>query len=173
MQQAAQQTTQVSSNLYQDFNVLQLRLDTQKLHRDILNFLEGKSVIVVFDEQKETFKEIEQARGTALANDEGIQNLLNFVVSTINSHTVQGNTDKNELYEILYSTYLHLAKMLMLNSGKWGIDNKNREHILETLMLMIRLFLSRTIGNEERKSYQPLIQKDTTQVIEKEKRKLI
>jgi len=170
---SATQESKVSSNVYQDFNVLQLRLDTQKLHRDIHNFLKGKTTVVVFDETAQSYREAEQTQGKALANDEGIQNLLNFIVSTVNSHTVQGNTDKNELYEILYSTYLHLAKQLMLNSSKWGIDNKNREMILEQFILMMRLFFSRTIGNLERKSYQPLIQKDTTQIIEKEKRKFL
>jgi len=169
----AQQETKVSSNVYQDFNVLQLRLDTQKLHRDIHNFLKGKTVIVVYDEKTQTYTEQEVEQGTALANEEGIQNLLNFVVSTVNSHTVQGNTDKDELYNIMYSINLHLAKQLMLNGSKWGIDNKHREMILEQFVTMMRLFLSRTIDNLERKSYQPVIQKESTVVTEKEKRKFL
>jgi hypothetical protein len=82
-------------------------------------------------------------------------------VSVCNSHTVQGNTDKNELYTILYTINIQLAQQLTMNAGKWGIDKKSRRHIINSIIHLLHLFLSRTVDNEERKSYVSLVKQDT------------
>ena len=156
------ETNNITSNVgYQDFSALQLRLDTQKLHKDIWNFLKGSIIIQTYNPNTQESNEVELQSGHALANEEGIQNILSFIVGTCNSHTVQGNTDKAELYEILYTMNIQLAQMLTMNSTKWGIDKKNRRHIINTLIHMLHLFLSRTINNEERKSYVSLVKQES------------
>lgn len=168
------QNSNTSTNLmYQDFNALQLRLDTQKLHRDIYNFLKGTTTVVQFDKATGQYAETELIQGQPLANDKGIQNILNLIVSVFNSHTVQGNTKNDDFREILYFMEIHLAQQLTYNALIWGIDKKNRRHIKNTIMLMAQLFLSRTIDNLEREGLKPLVQKDTTVVRETEKKGLI
>lgn len=162
--------SQISTNIgYQDYNALQLRLDTQKLHKDIYNFLRGKTQITVYNQETNQYYEEDINEGDALANTRGIQNILNFVVSTVNSHTVQGNTKRDYLDNILYAMNIHLAQQLTLNSDNWGIDKNNRRHILNTIMFMVELFLSRTVDNLERKGYQPIVTKET--VISEEKKR--
>ena len=153
--------TATSNVGYQDFTALQLRLDTQKLHKDIWNFLKGTIVIQHYNARTEEVREEVLQTGQALANEEGIQNILSFVVSVCNSHTVQGNTEKNELYTLLYTVNIQLAQQLTMNANKWGIDKKNRRHIINSIVHLLHLFLSRTIDNKERESYVSLVKQDT------------
>ncbi len=153
----------ISTNLaYQDYNILQLRLDTQKLHKDILNFLSGKTQILVYNNELNQYVETDLTTGEPLANKKGIQNILSFVVSVANSHTVQGNIDKDEYYKTLYFINLHLGQQLTINCENWGIDKKNRRHILNTIMVMLQMFFSRTIDNLERQALTPMVQKERT-----------
>lgn len=134
-----------------DPNYLKLRLDTQKLHQDILNFLQGTRTVIEFDEKTGTYFEKVEDIGTPLANKEGIQALLSMIVAIVNSHTIQGNTRREELNKVLYYLELGLAERLTLNYARWGIDADIRDQIMDTVMPMVQLILTRTIDNEERK----------------------
>lgn len=146
-----QHSVQKSNLAAIDPNYLKLRLDTQKLHQDILNFLSGTRTVVEYDKNSGTYYEETEKIGRPLANDEGIQAILSLVISLINPHTIQGNTDRKELQKILYHLEIGLAERLTLNYDKWGIDPEYRDHMIDTIMPMVHLILTRTIDNEERK----------------------
>lgn len=133
-----------------DPNYLKLRLDTQKLHQDILNFLQGTRTVIEFDKKSETYYEDTEEIGDPLANKEGIQAILSFVIGIVNPHTIQGNTERKELYKILYNLDVGLSERLTVNHEKWGIDPDYMDHIIDTIMPMIHLILTRTIDNKER-----------------------
>ena len=157
------ETNNITSNVgYQDFSALQLRLDTQKLHKDIWNFLKGTIVISNTNYNTGEVQEVILQHGQPLANDIGIQNICSFIISTCNSHTVQGNTDKELLNQILYEIKMDLiARQFMINAREWGINKKNRTYMAETIIKMVELFLTRTINNEERKSYVSLVKQES------------
>lgn len=142
-----------------DMDYIKLRLDTQKLHQDILNFLQGTTSIVKFDDATKTYYEAVQETGEPQANRVGIQGILSFVVAVLNPHTIQGNMKREDLDNLLYNIELGLAESFTLNYKMWGIDEDSRDHILNTLMAMIQLILSRTVDNLERPSYTPTIDK--------------
>lgn len=148
--QMQQHSLQKSNLAAIDPNYLKLRLDTQKLHQDILNFLQGTRTVVEYDEKTGTYYEDTEDIGNPLAGKEGIQALLSFVIALVNPHTIQGNTDRKELYKMLYHLEIGLAERLTLNYEKWEIDPENRDHIIDTIMPMVHLVLTRTIDNKER-----------------------
>lgn len=152
-----------------DKDYIKLRLDTQKLHQDFLNFLQGTRTIIEYDEETQTYTETTQAIGEPLANEEGVQALLSFVISIVNPHTIQGNTDKPDYHKILHGMELGLAARLTLNYEAWGIETANRDQIIDTIMYMIQLILSRTIGNLERESYSVGIEKTSRYTSPKQK----
>lgn len=152
---------------YQDFNIIQLRLDTQALHESVKNFLTGKRVMYIKKRnpdgtESEEFTEVSQQIGKPIVNDTGFQNIFSFVVATINPHTVQGNLDEKAYYELLYFLNENLNEMFTVNNTAWGIDVNSASNTIAVLMSMFQLFLSRTIGDKERLSLTPLIKTDTT-----------
>lgn len=168
----AVEVTQQSMPVQQDPDYIRLRLDMQKLHTDIQNFLQGTTVVMFFDEQTKTYYERVQQTGSPLANKIGIQALLSLVVAVVNTHTVQGNTDKDELFNILTNMERAFAQRLTLNYTHWGIDKRNRDHIIDTIMLMVHLVLTRTIDNKERDSYKQDMTKVST-LLQDNKRKVL
>lgn len=149
-EQMQQHSLQKSNLAAIDPNYLKLRLDTQKLHQDILNFLNGTRTVVEYDEKTGTYYEDTEKIGDPLAGKEGIQALLSFVIALVNPHTIQGNTDRKELNKMLFHLEIGLAERLTLNYERWGIDPENRDHIIDTIMPMVHLVLTRTIDNKER-----------------------
>lgn len=145
-----QHTIQKTNLAAVDANYLRLRLDTQTLHKDVLNFLTGYRSVYEYDDATGNTYERPEKIGEALANKEGVQALFSFIVTVVNSHTIQGNFDKNELDHILFYIEMGLTDRLILNWAKWGIDPDLLNHIIDTLMPMIQIILSRTKDNKER-----------------------
>jgi hypothetical protein len=158
MQETEQHVTRSNMGVY-DQSYLQLKLDMQKLHSDVLHFLEGSMTFYEYDEGRGRTVEVVKSIGTALANRKGVQNLLNFVVSVVNQHTVQGNTKRDQLNDILLFMHKHLAEQLMANCEDWGIDRKNRRHIIRTIMILCNFALSRTVDDKERQYHTPGIER--------------
>lgn len=156
-----------------DPNYLKLRLDTQKLHQDILNFLNGTRSIVEYDDKTGTYYEETENIGKPLAGKEGIQAILSFVIALVNPHTIQGNTERKELYKMLYHLEIGLAERLCLNYERWGIDAQNRDHIIDTIMPMVHLVLTRTIDNKEREGLTVGIEKISSYVTNDKGKKVI
>lgn len=169
----AVEVTKQTQPVQHDADYIKLRLDTQKLHQDILNFLQGTTTTLNFDEKTQTYYEEQKQTGVPLANPKGIQALLSFVVAIINPHTIQGNTERDELYNILKNMERGLSQRLTLNYEDWGIDPNNRDHMIDTIMFMIQMILSRTVDNKERQSYSPSIEKTSNLYTGKKATKVI
>ncbi len=156
-----------------DLDALKLRLDMQKLHQDIENFLAGTRTTLIYNSERGEYTEQTQRTGENLANNKGIQILLSFVVTTVNSHTVQGNTTEQGLNKILEYMHDEIAADLTKNWRDYGINPNSRAYILNTIMQMVQLVLSRTVNNEERISYSGTKIKSTTLKEEEKRRGLI
>lgn len=159
-----EQTQQITqSNIgYQDFNIIQLRLDTQFLHESVKNFLRGKRTVYIKarnpdGSESEKYETQDEIIGAPVVNELGFQNVFSFVVAVSNSHTVQGNLSEAAYYELLYFINENLNEMFTNNCGAWGLDVNSAGNVIAVLMSMFQLFLSRTIGDKERTSLTPLI----------------
>lgn len=141
---------------------IQMRLDLQRIHEKVLNYLEGTIKIDAVDPTTGMITQKITKKGKPLANELGVQNILSFVTQVVNEHTVQGNTEKEELNHFLMSMHKHLAQMMLFNSYDWGIEKKHRAHIVREVMYLCKFVLSRTIENKERESYAPTIERTST-----------
>jgi len=141
---------------------ISIRLDTKPLLTDIETFLSAKKSIVVQKEDGSVYEKYELT-GTPLANPEGITALLNIIrLSMMNEHIVQGNLMRDEYMMLLVNARKELTDHIITNCYEWGIDDSKLNMIIDTIMRFFKLFISRVINNEERKSYmQQFVSRET------------
>lgn len=175
MEHKGQEITRQSQSLaIHDTSYMKLRLDTQALHKKILNFLEGKRSIVSYNNNTGEWVEGEEKNGEPLANERGVQSILSLVIMLVNEHTIQGNTkDKQDLNTHLYYIEDTLNDSIARNWKYWGIDKRMRDYLIDCIMHFVSLVLSRTIGNKERESYSGSIEKTTNYYAPKGKDKVL
>ena len=153
-----------------EFNILKMRLDTQPLLDQIEYFMRGaRWTIEQSQDGKIQTKKI--TMGVPKANDLGIQSILNWLTSTINPQTVQGNfpVDKHgysQMYEYyIFEFQVNLGKYLVLHCYDWNIDDDELEGIIDFIMNLVKPFMSRLIGNQERKSYAKTMESKETHML--------
>jgi hypothetical protein len=134
-------------------NVLQLRLDTTSLITEIRAFLMGGRI--TYGQDVETGQPVANfvTEGQPLANNFGVQSLTSFANMIINPSTVQGNIDREQYRDFMYRCRVKLAKNLLINAPRYGINPNDRASIIENIISMIELFVSRPIENGERDSF--------------------
>lgn len=133
-------------------NVLNLRLETGELIEKLQTFLSGKKTVYV--QQAGQLLSHDVNFGGAIANEEGTHALTNWTGLQINPSVVQGYMKEDgQYFYYLERSRKNLAKMLLVNSPRWGIRRENRPLITNSIMNMIELFVSRTLDNTERASY--------------------
>lgn len=154
------QNTQVLASLNKainDFNSLKIRLDTEPLLDKFEAYLRGNRTSVIIDNGEPV--QVTEKIGEALCNTEGCQNIMRWVANVINNQAVQGNfpVDKHG-YSFTYEEEVRefreeFGQDLVLNIYDWGIEDEKAEGIIDMACQIVRIYLSRLIGNEERKSY--------------------
>lgn len=169
-EQSQEHAVQKNSLATMDSDYLKLKLDTQLLHRDFLCFLKGTQIHLQ-EMENGNYGEVEVEFGKPRVNDVGQQRLMGLIVSVVNPHTMQGNKTREELNVTLRQLRLTLAASMASNYKEWKLDPDDRELLMESIMTMIELVLSRTIDNLERESHNPTIEK-LTQLLTPKKRGL-
>jgi len=153
-----------------EFNILKMRLDTQPLLDQIEYFMRGARWTIGQSPNGE-IKTRKVVMGVPKANDLGIQSILNWLTSTINPQTVQGNfpVDKHG-YSQMYENYIfefqvNLGMYIVLHCYEWRIDDDEIEGIIDFIMNLVKPFMSRLIGNQERKSYAKTMESKETHML--------
>ena len=156
----------ISSNQGYD-SALQLRLDCNQILCDISDFLNGTSSYQEWDDVKKAnvFKSMQV--GEAIANKKGVQAIMLRCRSIFNPQTVQGNSGIDFDYK-LYIKFLRqeLAMEMTQNRYKWNIDIWRVNDLVDKIMNFAKPFMSRTLNNEERKSYTTSLQSKETHTIQ-------
>jgi len=139
-------------------STLQVRLDTDPILENLEIYLRGASYVT--HENDEGNLETKRIKiGTPLANDEGVQSLLNWVRLTLNPSIVQGNIKSFDNHLMLVKYFrLRLAEYILLNLHNWAIKEEHYAGLVDVITNMISLFLSRLINNKERDSYTNTLQ---------------
>lgn len=145
-------SNQMSVEAFTTETALKYRLDTAPLKYEVQMFLEGKTEMLRRDDDGRLIT-IQEDKGRCLANDIGIQRIMAKLAFILNSQNVQGNLTM-EKYEIFMErTRRSLAKHVFVNMYDYEIDEKEFDFIVDNIIDAIELFVSRTINDQERKSY--------------------
>ena len=146
------------SKKYNDFNVMQIRLESDRLIAQIEKYLRGGEITYITEQGTNNYSAKKVNFGYPLANEKGIQSLINWISMHINPQTVQGNfLTRNgfsqEFQDFMYFFHTALATHLMDNMERYDIDEAEYSGIITVIRNLVERFLSRSIGNLERESY--------------------
>lgn len=138
-------------------SVLQIRLDTRSVIRDIEMYLRGYRNEFYYDSKERTYKERLAWKGSPMLSEEGIQAVMSVVTSVFNNQVVQGNFLDFDMYaEFLCRTRKELAFILMLHKSEYQLEKY--EDVVVVLMRYIEVFMTRPLFNKERESYAQTLQ---------------
>lgn len=146
-------TSMVSSMLHADADALKVRLDTTALMQQIDLFLQGKTPITYIDEASGSIRTELRDTGKPFCNDEGRQKIMNWVTGLVNPTTLQGNKLREEMSIIVGDLYEQFTDDVNLNLYRWEVEENSMQLLINGLMSMIEMALSRTIDNQERKLF--------------------
>lgn len=151
-------SVQIDNYAYTNANAIQIRLDTSQILQQIKSFLEGKYIEPSQDPTTGEISWNEISSGQPKANTQGIQALMGYLHSVVNTGVVQGNLDRDQYDMYLYHFHKKLLKMTMLNLYRWDINPYEYPLITSHIMNTVEPFLSRTINDGERNSYAKSLQ---------------
>jgi len=150
---------QVSDNrAFMTSSIIQIRLDTEKVLEELERYLNGSEIIADYDEKgNKEYKELQISEPKA--NKQGIYDIMGFIKSKVNSQIVQGffasdSKGYSEMYEkFMDDVHDSFTTMILENCEYWDIEDNNIRGIINTVIHMVRAFLTRLIGDKERLSY--------------------
>lgn len=140
------------------YNLLQIRLDTNEIINQARMYLNAEIELVTQDEHGK-FKRETIPIGNPKANKAGRAAMLNWLQMIINPQVVQGNfpmdtKGTSTMYDqYIYECQVDLMEMLMVNLYNYDIGEDEVQSIVDSMMNIIKPFMTRLIGNKERESY--------------------
>lgn len=143
---------------FNDFNALQIRLNTEPVLKEIEYYLTGVKETWAVNEKGEPVI-IRQQVSKPKGNPEGIHTLMAWLKTRFNTQVVQGNFDKFEdLSDFMAYEREDLTEFVLHNLYDWDIQEREAAGIVDMIIGQQKLFLSRLVGNAERNSYSNTIQ---------------
>jgi hypothetical protein len=140
----------------QDPSFLQYRLNTEAIIVQLEQTLTGELVNYIVNSQNGEIIEQKRVISNPLVNREGYASIINYVKMHINNQTVQGNMKDYQYNEFIGSVREEFSIIVIVNQYKWNISDANVHYIIECVLDVIKLFLSRTLDNKERESYNTM-----------------
>lgn len=152
----------------QDGNTFKLRTDPSKLLEDyrlqLMNAYRKEEELKQRDGSTKKVIRIKFKKNTKpRANKQGVEDIISYVQKYVNNHTVQGNIFdmidfRNYMREVANSITMHFHT----KREEWGISIKDIDMIINNAIDLIHLFVTRTLGNEERKLYGETYKENTS-----------
>ena len=140
-----------------DFNVMQIRLDTEQVLDRISKTLIGGYFYTYQDEKGSICKEFIKT-GNSIVNFIGHAELMNTLELHINTQVAQGNFPTKNKYSERFETMLYkfqeaFGSSLISNKHEWEYDAHNHQLFVASIRDAVEMFLSRCLDNLERTSY--------------------
>ena len=146
------QNASTNQDILQNASFMMMRIDTSPLLRKIRKDIGGKEIFLMQDKENNFYEEEKQI-GLPLANEQGVLHITNLVEEMINPHTVQGNLKGDHYWEFVSRCREEVTNAIVLNCYDWGIDDKYLSYIIDKVMRLVELFLTRPVDNKEREAY--------------------
>lgn len=143
---------------YNDGNALQVRLNTEPILQQLEFYLRGieeRLTVGTDGEPKVTLLQVAVPK----ANSTGVHNIMSWISMHFNTQVVQGNIkDFDHLSDFIAYFREDLTDYLMNGLYDWEISLSDFSGIIDMIVGMTKLFLSRLVNDGERRSYTNTIQ---------------
>jgi len=149
-------------------SVLKVRLDVEAVLERIRIFLTGNIQSVAYDKEGRPFIQTEKVTAPK-ANKQGIHFIMSYVENIINPQVVQGNLDFGQYQSYISECHDGLLYNIMNNLHNWGISEDDYEPIVDNIMNLVQLFITRLLDNKERDSYAQSLQVRETSSVQASK----
>lgn len=138
---------------YHTDSIMKLRLDTDKVLKDIQAYLEGHyEAYTTTEDGNIVLKKV--VFGEKKCNQKGVQGIIAFVRSIFNPQTVQGNfVDMARYDSFIKECDIKISKMVWVNMFNWEVQIQDYDPICDYITGLMIPFMSRLIQNKERESY--------------------
>jgi len=135
-----------------EYDVFYLRNNPEPLIEDFYLYLTNK----VKNHNPEDNHKIpyKQIKGTkALLNNQGVRDLVNWMRTFVNGHTVQTNVNNESLNRIMRFASDDLAMFMVNSIEDWDVEERYCRSIHNELISKCELFLRRGLDDKEREHY--------------------
>ena len=170
MSSESQNMTQMYRETSQDANALRVRLeDIKEVHARIESFLSGEIITYHQSDTGDIVKEVESF-GEPKLNKKGIQSVMAWITMSINTQTVQGNMTDKFSNGLKYDRFIQefqidLGDLIFVNMWDWDVKDNEYRFIVDGIMHLVQLFLSRLIDNKERESYSQSLKSNESNIV--------
>lgn len=137
---------------HSDPTFIKLRLDTSNLVKDIKHLLSATETIILKNSEGDMYEQ-ENTVGIPVANKSGVYAIVNMVNMKVNNHNFQGNIDRDQYNHYLELCRKELCEQIILNCYEWGIEDSKINYIVDNIMSLITIAMTRPIMNKERESF--------------------
>jgi len=143
--------TMIDNDNSSNESYIRYRFETDKLLLELKAFMEGYKLVETVNNQGNVI--IQKIKiGSPKANDLGIQEVMSDLNTFINSQVVHGNLDSNHYETFMEDLHKQIAIKYVKNSYKYNIDVEDLDSIINRVVWLAELFISRTINDGERKT---------------------
>jgi hypothetical protein len=151
-----------SNQNFNTANILATRLDTKPILDQIESYLRGEMIVETVENGMPAYNRVKI--GDPKCNQLGIQTIMAYAQSIINSAVVQGNIKQDIWLQRNYWHRMELATAIVGSSEKFEIDDDDLNLMIDKVAFLIYFFTSRLIDNKERESYANYTQSQVTQI---------
>lgn len=159
-----QQNASTNAN-YTGASVISIRLETQGILDQLECFLRGAQ-LVPHEVEGEGIVMKPVKTGEPKVNDQGVQSLMSFIQAVINPQVVQGNFTEDQYNNFIYELNVSLVRNVIINSDTWRVEDEDIGVICDFVMALVIPFLSRTIDNKERESYETTLRSTESNTVQ-------
>lgn len=142
-----------------NFDTFQLRNDPTNLLKEIkLYLMQVEEVSDPNNPSKKSFSRkkdpFSKKEVSPIVNQQGVEEIMMALRPLINNHNVMGNTS-SEIFHIKRMNFISgdLTVLFWSKRDKWNLDRDNVNPLIQFLSHQIDVFLTRTIGDAERRHY--------------------
>jgi hypothetical protein len=146
-----QEYNEANNTAYTNANILSVRLNTEPILQRIEKHLGVRKKY--FEDEYGNVKEVIELGVNPRCNLKGADQILSFVANIVNPQVVQGNFDENEYRYYIANVRQDLAEEIFIHADDWEIADQDQEYITDSVMNLIKPFMSRLKYNKERDSY--------------------
>jgi hypothetical protein len=144
----------------------------EKFKLDLLSAYKVEEIIRLESGEERTITKIKRKKNTRpMANKQGVEEIMLYLTHYINNATVQGNfTTGDEYNKRMRYISVDITRHFITRRANWDVRIDQIDMLIANAVNLIDIFLTRPLGDGERKSYGESFKENTSRNIDDKKK---